>query len=199
MCIRDRDSSAVCSIEDVQELLETDTYQVLYVVPYDVADVESIAEDIENMDETLDAQASKDLARRAGEVVGNIRLMTFSVGAIAAIIGGLGVLNTMIMSVMERRREIGILKAIGATNRRILSQFLMEAFVMSLIGGIAGIALGFVGTAMINALVTEPIAVITPSLILIGISFAVFLGIAGGLYPSMKAAKLDPVVALRYE
>ncbi len=194
------DGSAVANIKDVQELLGTDSYQTLYVVPDNVEDSESIAENIENNDDSLSALTSTDIARQAGDIIGQIRLFTFGIGAIAAIVGGLGVLNTMIMSVLERRREIGVMKAIGATRWMILQQILTESAMMSLIGGIAGILLGILGSLLLGTLTGGGIqGIVTIPLALGSLLFALCLGMFGGIYPAWKAASLDPVEALRYE
>jgi len=193
------DGAGIVNIEDIQELLKTDTYQLLYVVPFDVRDSERITEEIAKEDENLEAITSKDLARQASEIVGQIRVFTFGIGGIAAVVGGLGVLNTMIMAVMERRREIGVMKAIGATKRLILMQILTESAVISLFGGLVGVFLGFLASAGLNMMMSNGFATVTPGLAAGGILFALALGFAGGVYPAMKAANLDPVEALRYE
>jgi putative ABC transport system permease protein len=162
---------------------------------------EQIAEDIEDTDDDYSALTSQELARQAGAIVDQVRIFTFGIGAIAAIVGGLGVMNTMIMAVMERRREIGVMKAIGATNRRVLSQILAESAMISLLGGAGGILLGLIGAVLLSNFIGggQITATVTPGLALTGLSFALFLGVIGGLYPARKAAGVDPVEALRYE
>jgi putative ABC transport system permease protein len=186
--------------EDMKELLDTDGYSILYVIPEDVRDVESIAIEIEDEDESLDATTDKDFARTASQVVGQIRLIMFGMGAIAAIVGGLGVLNTMVMAVLERRKEIGVMKAIGATSRKVLMQIMTESMLIGLMGGIIGVLLGGLG-ALGLIVVTEGAipATVTPGLAATGIIFAVILGALGGIYPAWQAARVDPVQALRYE
>jgi len=106
----------------------------------------------------------------------------------------------MIMSIMERKREIGIMKAVGATNRFILTQILLESVIITLIGGLLGVTLGFMGSYSLR-FVSEGLAraTVTPQLILGSIIFTIFLGLFGGFYPAWKAAKLDPMEAIRYE
>lgn len=194
------DDSAVTHIRDLQDAMGIDTYQMLYVVPEDVGEVEMIAEGIMDEDENLGAITSKDFARIASQVVDQIRLFMFGMGAIAAVVGGLGVLNTMIMAVLERRKEIGVMKAIGATRRKVLMQILTESMLMSMLGGLVGILLGGLG-ALGLIMATEgaiPVAV-TPGLAASGLMFALVLGAVGGIYPAWQASKVDPVEALRYE
>ena len=199
--ISDTDTSIIVTFEDLQTVLEEDTFQMLYVIPDDVKDTETIAEDIEDASDKFNAMTTQEMARQAGAIVDQVRLFTFGIGAIAALVGGLGVMNTMIMSVMERRREIGVMKAIGATNRMVLTQIITESAIISLLGGIGGILIGVVGALIVsNAIGGGQItAIVTPGLALTGLSFALFLGIVGGIYPARKASMVDPVEALRYE
>jgi putative ABC transport system permease protein len=113
-------------------------------------------------------------------------------------VGGIGIMNIMLVSVRERTREIGIRKAIGARGRDILAQFLVEALVLSLLGGMIGIVLGIAVSALIGQLagwgfVFDPI---TP---VVAVLFSLLVGIVFGVWPARQAARLDPIVALRYE
>ncbi len=195
------DDSLVVPFDDLQDVLKTDTYQMLYVIPYDVKDTESVAEDIEDASDRLDTMTTKELARQASALVDQIRAFTFGIGAVAAFVGGLGVMNTMIMAVMERRREIGVMKAIGATNRVVLVHILTESAMISFIGGIGGILLGVAGSFLLSNVIGggQIHATVTPGLALSGLAFALLLGVVGGLYPARKASMMDPVEALRYE
>lgn len=199
--ISDVDGGIMLNFDDLMDVTDSDSYQMLYVVPDDVKDTEKIAEDIEDASERLDALTSTELARQAGQIVDQIRIFTFAIGAIAALVGGLGVMNTMIMAVMERRREIGVMKAIGATNGMVLRQILTESALISLMGGVGGVILGIVGSFVVGGIFGggQITAIVTPGLALTGILFALILGLVGGFYPARKASKLDPVVALRYE
>ncbi len=196
--INDVDMSLIVPLTDLQDALDIDTYQMVYVVLEDPETAEDFADEVEDNDDTLEAMTSTDMIRMVSEIMDQIRIFTFGIGAIAAFVGGLGVLNTMIMAVMERRREIGVMKAIGATRRFILFQILTESSLLSLTGGMIGLFLGWVASfgfgVMTGGLLT---AAVTPALAIGSLAFAFALGFAGGLYPAWKAAKLDPVDALR--
>ena len=120
------------------------------------------------------------------------------VAGISLLVGGIGIMNIMLVSVTERTREIGLRKAVGAKERDILVQFLLEAIVLSLIGGIVGIALG-VGSAQLVAYLLHWPPLLSGWAILSAVSFSIGVGLFFGYYPAMKAAKLEPMTALRYE
>ena len=131
----------------------------------------------------------------------NTNMLTLLLGSIAGIsllVGGIGIMNIMMVSVTERTREIGIRKALGATFGNIMLQFLIESVVMGVVGGILGICLGCAISVAISH-VGEFKTVITATPILVSFSFAVGIGLFFGIYPARKAAKLDPIDALRYE
>ncbi len=175
-----------------------DTYQMVYVILDNPEEAEDVADDIEDNDETLDAITSTDMIRMVSEIMSQISIFTFGIGAIAAFVGGLGVLNTMIMAVMERRREIGVMKAIGATRRFVLIQILTESSLLSLVGGFVGLFLGWIASFSFGIITGGLLsAIVTPALALGSLAFAFALGFIGGLYPAWKAARLDPVEALR--
>jgi putative ABC transport system permease protein len=133
---------------------------------------------------------------KSGEAV--FTVITTATALLALVIGGLSVVNTMIMSVSERIREIGLKKAIGARTRHILGEFVAEAGLMGLIGGVIGYALGFAMTALLNASDSSGgLFLVTPRLTALAIGFAVALGAVAGLLPAIRAARMDPVRALR--
>jgi putative ABC transport system permease protein len=139
-----------------------------------------------------------DLLSMANQVTS---IMTAFLGAIAGIsllVGGIGIMNIMLVSVTERTREIGIRKAVGARKADILAQFLMEAVVLSLLGGLLGILLG-VGLAKIVDLTGLMNSVVTLNSVLMAVGFSVAVGLFFGIYPANQAARLNPIEALRYE
>ncbi|MBU2583840.1 MAG: ABC transporter permease [Bacteroidetes bacterium] len=145
------------------------------------------------------------------EIVSNESMLTqvnditkyFKIGAaviafIALLAAGVGIMNIMLVSVTERTKEIGIRKSIGATRKNILSQFMMEAVIISQVGGIVGIVLGIIGGAVISSYLKIS-AILPVDWIIIGLLVCSFVGILFGVYPAYKAANLDPIEALRYE
>ncbi|WP_407306956.1 ABC transporter permease [Desulfosporosinus sp. SB140] len=129
------------------------------------------------------------------------RILTSIIGLVAGIslfVGGIGIMNIMLVSVTERTREIGLRKAVGAKEHDILLQFLLEAIVLSLVGGVVGIALG-VGSALLTANLLNWPPLLSGWSILFAVTFSLAVGLFFGYYPALKAAKLEPITALRYE
>jgi putative ABC transport system permease protein len=146
---------------------------------------------------------SENLLEGADVILGLVGLVVLAIAAISLVVGGIGIMNTMLMAVMERTREIGVMKAIGATNNTILSLFLIESGLIGLIGGLIGIVLGILIAALasfVAALSGFPFNAF-PSLELIGgaLFFSLIVGMISGWIPAQRAAKMDPVEALRFE
>ena len=194
------DSGVIIPLDVAQDLFETDMYSAVIVYPEDIDEVQELADSIEDSVEGVSAFTTAEFAKQIGQIVDQIGFFTIGIAAISAIVGGLGVMNTMIMSVMERRREIGVLKAIGATNSYILKMILIESALISLIGGLLGLGVGFIASKGLGfATGGQAEGIVTPRLALYSLAFALFLGIVGGLYPARRASKLSPVEALKYE
>ena len=127
-----------------------------------------------------------------------LTLMLGGIAAISLLVGGIGIMNIMLVSVTERTREIGIRKAIGASRGNILSQFLVEALVVSVLGGLIGLGLSLLAARLMGPLLKMQLSV-SPLVAMLAVGFSLFIGVVFGLYPANKASKLLPVEALRYE
>jgi putative ABC transport system permease protein len=147
-------------------------------------------------DFSLTTQAQ--LLGTVGSVSDVLTLLLAGIASISLLVGGIGIMNIMLVSVRERTREIGIRKAIGARGRDILSQFLVEALALSLAGGAIGIGVGVVASFAIGTYAGWGF-IFSPVTVVIAVVFSLFVGIVFGVWPASQAARLDPVVALRYE
>ena len=205
------DSGALVSLHDAQMLMGESLPRAIRtsVDPYSLitgvvafgrpgVNLDALANRITNSVPGVKATKPSDLVNsfKAGGAV--FTFMTTAAALLALIIGGLSVVNTMIMSVTERTREIGLKKAIGAKTRNILGEFLAESTLMGLLGGAIGFLVGTLLTFALNS--SDPsggLFLITPRLTVIALGFAVALGAGAGVIPAMRAAKMDPVTALR--
>ncbi len=144
---------------------------------------------VRNLSQILEARAASSRA---------MSLLLAAVASVSLIVGGIGIMNIMLVSVTERTREIGLRMAVGAEGSDILSQFLIESVTLSLIGGIIGVVLGLAGAMTIAAMGEWPTVIGVRSVIL-AFGFSLLVGVFFGFYPARKAARLDPIEALRYE
>ncbi len=148
--------------------------------------------------EIYSAENALSMLEQINSVLGIFTAFISAVAAISLLVGGIGVMNIMLVSVTERTREIGIRKAVGATTKIILMQFLIESVIISLIGGIIGMILGIVGAEIIGSFAGIT-PVVSGASIIGSILFSSAVGVFFGIYPAKKAAELDPIDALRYE
>jgi len=138
----------------------------------------------------------KDILSIVGTITGALTLMLSAIAAISLLVGGIGIMNIMLVSVSERTQEIGLRKAIGATQKDILVQFIIEAVILSAAGGATGAAIGIGGVLLVGAL--SPLqAAVSPVAIIMAVSISGGIGLFFGVFPARQAAKLDPIVALR--
>jgi putative ABC transport system permease protein len=194
------DASMTMDYEGAQDLLGMqDEVTIIMIKPYDIEDAPRIAKQINQDYDDIIAFTAKDAQREASELIGQINIMIYSIGGIAALIAAIVIMNVMFMSVRERTNEIGTMKAVGATDKQILLEIMGEAVTISVIGGFFGILLSFGAVVALNSALSGFTAMITPRLAIGAISFATVLGIVGGVLPARTAAKIDPIAALRYE
>jgi putative ABC transport system permease protein len=143
-------------------------------------------------------RSQEEIARANAQQVNTMRMLLLSIATISLFVGGIGIMNIMLVSVTERTREIGIRMAIGAKGRHVLLQFLFEAVTLSIAGGLTGVLLGVGAAVLIGKAAGWPI-VISPGSIMLAFAVAGSVGVFFGFYPARKAARLDPIEALRYE
>ena len=186
-----------------------DYLRMVYVVASDDNGIDRLQSDIENLlrvrhsikDTNLDdfnIQNMKSIMETMEQTTGTLTLFLGAVAAISLVVGGIGIMNIMLVSVTEQTREIGIRKALGATYFVIVTQFLIEAVVISLMGGLIGIALG-IGASKLIGLASGMSTVISVPTIVLSFAFSMAIGLVFGIYPARKAAKLNPIDALHYE
>jgi putative ABC transport system permease protein len=147
----------------------------------------------------LSATAAQDTSRaQAQEANKTMTLLLAGIAAVSLIVGGIGIMNIMLVSVTERTREIGIRMAVGAKGRHILLQFLLEAIVLTIIGGLVGVGIGTGAAKLFSNLMEWPTQLSMESYA-IAVGFSTLVGIVFGFYPAWRASRLDPIEALRYE
>ncbi|GAF96541.1 unnamed protein product, partial [marine sediment metagenome] len=141
----------------------------------------------------------QDFLSAFGQVTSVLTLFLGAIASISLLVGGIGIMNIMLVSVTERTREIGLRKAVGAKRMDILGQFLTEAVVLAILGGLLGIGLGALGAAIIHQFVPELDTSITVNSIALAVGFSAAVGLFFGIYPATRAASLHPIEALRFE
>ncbi|PKO20821.1 MAG: hypothetical protein CVU38_18115 [Chloroflexi bacterium HGW-Chloroflexi-1] len=141
----------------------------------------------------------QDLLSIFGQITGVLTIFLGAIAGISLLVGGIGIMNIMLVSVTERTREIGLRKAVGARRRDILTQFLIESVILAVIGGILGIVLGAGGALLVSRLAEGLTAAVTMQSVLLATSFSAAVGLFFGIYPATRAARLNPIDALRYE
>ncbi len=165
--------------------------------------MEGVGGDARALQPTADdfrVQSAEQLTESFNAVIDTITAVSAGIVGISLLVGGIGIMNIMLVSVTERTREIGILKALGATRQNILLQFLIEAVTLTMIGGLAGVALGYgLGALVATLLPGFPPAHVPLWAVLLSFGFCAGVGIIFGIIPAAKAAHLNPIDALRYE
>jgi putative ABC transport system permease protein len=213
----DEDNTVVIPLTTAQTRLfpsrsRTGEYQVSYIVIEGIAEdrIDAASEqiaailrerhDIDFRDEddfSIISQA--DILDVFGQITGVLTTFLGAIAGISLLVGGIGIMNIMLVSVTERTREIGLRKAVGARRRDILWQFLLEAMTLSLVGGLIGIGLGTLGAEIVSALIDDFRSVVTPQAVVLATTFSAAVGLFFGIYPARRASLLNPIDALRYE
>lgn len=194
-------------VQDLPEMVrsqidETELVNSFTVYPTPGTDPEELAVLINQAVDGVTATGPSYFQEQVASATQVLNAILYGVAIISLVVGGLSVINTMTMSVSERTREIGVRKAIGASDGQIVRQFLAEAGVIGLIGGLTGLVLGWIAITFGNMALESSnlnLFLITPRLAIGSVAFAVILGLISGLYPSLHAARMKPVNALRYE
>jgi len=210
------DTQLIIPIDDADMIFnKKQKYDAIVAKVSESSELNSIVEEIKKEirkersekegEEDFSVQSSQELLESFGSILSIISAVLIGIAAISLLVGGIGIMNTMYTSVLERTREIGIMKAIGAKNSDILQIFLLEAALLGLVGGIIGIVIG-IGLSKIAAFFAGQLlkttliqAYFPPYLIFGALVFSVAVGIASGVLPAVQASKLKPVDALRYE
>jgi putative ABC transport system permease protein len=215
------DNVIFMNIKDARDVLtniEKDKYSLINVKIADASQVDDIVSRIDEVlmkerketseKKTYTIISAKQIAQTVNMIVSSMNLFLGGIAGVSLVVGAVGIANTMFTSVMERTRQIGTLKALGAKNSEIMKIFLFESALIGFVGGLMGISTGFITTGLLNEFsfrifsapgMNTSSAIITPQLIFIGLLFATVIGALSGLIPAKRAAELEPVEALRYE
>ncbi len=205
------DSQIYVTKRDAVTILDNEDISTIFVRVRNIGEAEEIAAEIEEridenhkLDDFTSAMAMGGAIEDLEYIFGIVQVFLLAIASISLIVAAMGIMNTTLMSVMERTHEIGVMKAIGAKNRNILFLFLMEAGVVSVVGGVLGCIAGVVAAKamcffLYTAYEVEIAAIFKTEVLLGGVAVAMLVGILSGLYPARKASKMSPVEAVRYE
>ena len=198
------DNSVVLPFTLAQRMLDSTTISSIYMSAVDSESVDDAQEVVEKFlykkyqnESSYSVMNQTSMLETMSETSSTLSLMLGGIAGISLLVGGIGIMNIMLVSVTERTREIGIRKAIGAKRRDILLQFLIESVVISGMGGLLGLGLGFALMSVLENVLGMTLAV-TPGIIYLAIGFSMGVGVLFGLYPANKASKLRPIEALHY-
>lgn len=199
-----QDRSIFMSLDEAQTLMDDkDNITSVFVKVDDGADVDNVSSDIEDnfKNENISVVTSLSDISMASEMIDMLNGASWGISLLAIVIGGIGIINTMLMSVFERTREIGVLKAVGWSDKRILLMIVGESIIITLAAGIVGSIFGVIGVELLNQVnfLGGLAPVFTIQTFVEAFAIAIIVGIIGGIYPAIKAIKLPPTEALRYE
>jgi len=210
------DSMVLMSSRDFKKLTGQSNISSIYLRVNNVNDAESIATTIQNAinenhgkKDFATATTMTSILKTVQNIIGILQLVLVGIASIALVVASIGIMNTMLTSVMERTREIGIMKAIGATTQDIMSIFIIEGVLMSGVGGIIGIILGVFGSQALTLILGsfmsmgggsfQLVPIITITSVVLAVAVSLIVGILSSLYPAWKAARMSPIEAVRYE
>jgi len=199
----DQDSQVYIPVTTAQRLFNVNHINTIVVKAADAEQIETVRRDVEralapSFGDEFTVFSQEQTLGILSDLLGTLTYMLAGIAGISLLVGGIGIMNIMLVSVSERTREIGIRKAVGARTYDILSQFVIEAVALSVMGGVLGIALGWGGAEAIASFTPVP-ANVTPWAVATAFFFAFGVGVFFGVYPAWKASQLDPIEALRYE
>ncbi|PIR27997.1 hypothetical protein COV39_01375 [Candidatus Berkelbacteria bacterium CG11_big_fil_rev_8_21_14_0_20_40_23] len=200
----DFDNMVFLPFETVNKISGSTQIMRIFIKINDNFDIKETAEKIKNTllethtKDEISVLTQEDMLDMMSSILSIMTIMITAIASISLVVGGVGIMNIMLVSVTERTREIGIRKAIGATDGEIMKQFLLEAIILTMLGGAIGVALSY-GVGIIFEAQTSIQAVIDAQTILLATGISITIGIIFGLFPAYRAAKKDPVDALRYE
>lgn len=207
---QDRDKTILMPLKAVQRRLvgQLDV-QAIYVSALIDGTTGRVQDDIETLlhqrrgippgeDNDFYVRDTQDIAQALASTTNTMTILLGAIAAVSLLVGGIGIMNIMLVSVTERTREIGIRLAIGARARDVMTQFLVESIALSTLGGLLGLMLGVGGTRLMTSQLDMPF-VLSPGVMILGFSFSVAIGVIFGFFPARKAARLNPIDALRHE
>ena len=199
------DNRVLIPITVAEDLLDTKQVNLMFIQAQSPALVQNAVEDTTRIlrerhgEKDFAVSEQKDILNTFQGIMGTLSGMLGGIAGVSLLVGGIGIMNIMLVTVTERTREIGIRKAVGATRRDIMAQFLLESVLISALGGLVGVSAGFGGARLLGEILPKLPTVVTPWSITMSFLFALLVGLFFGIYPARKAARLDPIEALRYE
>jgi len=199
----DQDAQIYMPVTTAQRVLGIDDIAMIVVKVSDSEGIDKARDDVQRamkprFGDEITVMSQEQTLGILSDLLGMLTYMLAGIAGISLLVGGIGIMNIMLVSVQERTREIGIRKAVGARTYDILSQFVIEAVSLSVMGGVLGIAVGWGGAQILSATTPVP-SEVTPWAVAMAFFFAFGVGVFFGVYPAYKASMLDPIVALRYE
>ena len=197
----DQDNQIYMPVTAAQRLLGTRDISILIVKAADTDQIDAVQERMKRalkprFGEEFSVFTQQETLGIMSQLLGTLTVMLAGIAGISLLVGGIGIMNIMLVSVSERTREIGIRKAVGAKTYDIMSQFVIEAIVLSVAGGILGISIGWLGSEALKIVVPTQV---TPWAVALAFLFSAGVGVFFGVYPAYRASRLDPIEALRYE